>query len=312
MSRHFTAEIDKLSRQNWDARLAQVPAAYQQDWAYGEVMRQHGAKVLRMSVSDPAGKPCALVQFVLRPFAMVGTLALASYGPIWLTDLSVDEKTLALKAIRRAIKLRWPRLVAITLDDEFSPRSFNRVMTGDATVRLDLTQSEDELRKALDGKWRNRLVAAEKSELSFTASGQKAGQYDWLLEEEAKQRQEKGYRGLPPKLTVAWQGQKLAAKGADKKAGIRIWRADQGREGVAAMMFLLHGAMATYHIGWSSEEGRKAGAHNLILWRCMLELKALGIRELDLGGVNTGPGAGIARFKLGTGGRIVRRSGVFV
>ena len=179
-------------------------------------------------------------------------------------------------------------------------------------MRLDLTQSEDELRKALDGKWRNRLVAAEKSELSFTASGQKAGQYDWLLEEEAKQRQEKGYRGLPPKLTAAWQGQKLAAKGADKKAGIRIWRADQGREGVAAMMFLLHGAMATYHIGWSSEEGRKAGAHNLILWRCMLELKALGIRELDLGGVNTGPGAGIARFKLGTGGRIVRRSGVFV
>ena len=91
-----------------------------------------------------------------------------------------------------------------------------------------------------------------------------------------------------------------------------VFRADLGRDQAAAMLFLTHGAMATYHIGWSSDEGRKLGAHNLILWNAMLALKAKGITSLDLGGVNTGSGAGIARFKLGTGGELLKRSGTFV
>ncbi|MAK60393.1 MAG: FemAB family protein [Ponticaulis sp.] len=312
MSQGFTVECDVLSRADWDAHLAGLAAPYQQDWAYGAVMAAGGAEVRRYVVRDPAGKACGLAQLVVRPFALMARFALCTYGPVWLRPLEEGERQIALKALRRAVRLRWPRLVAFTLDDALAPKGFRRIMTGDATIRIDLTQSDEALRKALDGKWRNRLVAAEKSALKFTPSGLKPGQYQWLLDEERKQRASKGYRGLPPEMVEAWQVQKQKTAGADKRAGLRVWRADLGRDAVAAMMFLTHGASATYHIGWSSDEGRKLGAHNLILWRAMLELKSAGIRSLDLGGVNTGSGAGIARFKLGTGGELIRRSGTFV
>ena len=77
------------------------------------------------------------------------------------------------------------------------------------------------------------------------------------------------------------------------------------------MMFLVHGCAATYHMGWASEAGRKSGAHNRLLWEALGRLRARGVRQLDLGGVNTVSGAGIARFKLGTGGRLVTLGGTY-
>lgn len=312
MNQSWTLTKDTLTRTEWDRLHASVPAPYQQDWCYGEVMKRKGAKVTRIAIHDPAGTICGLAQFILRPFALVAQFALCTYGPVWLKPLSLSDKTAALRALRRDFRLRWPRLVAMTPDEDISLNGFHRIMTGDATVRLDLTRPEDELRQGLDGKWRNRLVAAEKSTLKFTASAAKPGQYQWLLEEEIRQRGKKGYHGLPPDMVSLWQEDKARAKGADRKAGLLVFRADLESEPAAAMLFLTHGRMATYHIGWQSEDGRKAGAHNLILWNAMLALKQRGIHTLDLGGVNTGKGAGIARFKLGTGGEVVKRSGVWV
>jgi lipid II:glycine glycyltransferase (peptidoglycan interpeptide bridge formation enzyme) len=44
----------------------------------------------------------------------------------------------------------------------------------------------------------------------------------------------------------------------------------------------------------------------------MTELSARGVRVLDLGGVNTGRSAGLARFKIGTGGQVHRLAGTFL
>lgn len=312
MSKTWTLSTDTLDRKTWDGLLAETPAPYQQDWAYGDAMVRGGAKVARVALYDPTGDVCGLAQIILRPFAMIARFALTTYGPVWVKPMSPPEKEIALRTFKRHFQLRWPRLIAITPDEDITPRGFKRIMTGDATIRIDLTQDEETLRKALDGKWRNRLVAAEKSALKFTSSGARPGQYQWLLDEEIKQRKKKGYRGLPVGLTTAWQEEKAKAKGADKRAGLLVYRADLKKDAAGAMLFLTHGKMATYHIGWSSDEGRKLGAHNLILWNAMLALKEKGIEVLDLGGVNTGSGAGIARFKLGTGGVLHQRSGVFV
>ena len=89
-------------------------------------------------------------------------------------------------------------------------------------------------------------------------------------------------------------------------------RADVGRDRVAGMMFLIHGEAATYHVGWNSDAGRDLHAHNLILWRGIEALRERGVRLLDLGGVNTIRSAGIARFKMSTGGRVVTYAGTFI
>jgi lipid II:glycine glycyltransferase (peptidoglycan interpeptide bridge formation enzyme) len=142
--------------------------------------------------------------------------------------------------------------------------------------------------------------------------GVKPAQYRWLLDAEGRQRDKRGYRGMPLEMTEHWQAAKADAAGGDRGAGLAVFRADLGRDAAAGMLFLIHGRRATYHVGWTSEEGRNNAAHNLILWTAMKELKAKGIDLLDLGGVNTQSGAGIARFKIETGGRVLGRAGVYV
>jgi lipid II:glycine glycyltransferase (peptidoglycan interpeptide bridge formation enzyme) len=185
-------------------------------------------------------------------------------------------------------------------------------MTGDATVLIDLCQDEATLRAGMAPTWRNKLAKAEKSGLAPQKSGLKPAQYRWLLDAEAKQRQKRGYRAMPLELTERWQDEKACAATSDRGAGLAVFRVDFGRDPAAGMLFLIHGRRATYHVGWTSEAGRENAAHNLILWSAMKELKARGVVTLDLGGVNTQSGAGIARFKLEAGGAVLQRAGAFV
>jgi lipid II:glycine glycyltransferase (peptidoglycan interpeptide bridge formation enzyme) len=185
-------------------------------------------------------------------------------------------------------------------------------MTGDATVLIDLTKDEDALRAAMESSWRNKLSKAERSELVVQKAGLKPAQYRWLLDAEAKQRVKRGYRSMPTEMTERWQDAKADGSGGDRGAGLAVFRADLKRDAAAGMLFLIHGTRATYHVGWTSDEGRTHAAHNLILWTAMKELRARGVTVLDLGGVNTQSGAGIARFKLETGGRVLMRAGAFV
>ena len=51
---------------------------------------------------------------------------------------------------------------------------------------------------------------------------------------------------------------------------------------------------------------------NLLLWQAMDQLAQRGIQQLDLGGVNTARSAGIARFKIGTGGEVRQLAGTYL
>jgi lipid II:glycine glycyltransferase (peptidoglycan interpeptide bridge formation enzyme) len=93
---------------------------------------------------------------------------------------------------------------------------------------------------------------------------------------------------------------------------ILTMRADLGRERVAGMLFLIHGESATYQVGWTNDQGRDLHAHHLVLWHAIEELKSRGVRILDLGGVNTQRSAGVARFKIRTGGRVVTFAGTYI
>lgn len=120
----------------------------------------------------------------------------------------------------------------------------------------------------------------------------------WLLVREAKQAKQRRYRRLPAAFTESW----VRAGG---RRCARLFTAEHDGECVAAMLFLLHGRSATYHIGWSGPQGRALGAHNLLLWKAQLWMAERGIRSLDLDLIDTETTPGLARFKLGSGARIV-------
>jgi hypothetical protein len=312
----MTISWNDTPREAWDAAHAGAAASHQQDWAYGVALKavSPDVDVLRGAVRRADGTLVALAQAAARPFAMVGRFALCTHGPVWVGEVSVEEKRAAYRLLKLSLPQRWPRLLVLTPDEAVNDglKGLRRVMTGDATVLIDLTKDEDALRAAMESSWRNKLSKAERSELVVQKAGLKPAQYRWLLDAEAKQRVKRGYRSMPKEMTERWQDAKADEASGDRGAGLAVLRADLKRDAAAGMLFLIHGTRATYHVGWTSDEGRTHAAHNLILWTAMKELRARGVMVLDLGGVNTQSGAGIARFKLETGGRVLMRAGAFV
>ena len=309
---------NELPRVQWDAAHARAAGSYQQDWAYGVALKaaSPSVQILRASLARQDGAVVGLAQIVARPFAMIGRFALCTHGPAWVGDVTADEKREAYRLLRKSLPQGWPRLLVFTPDEPMSETSglkgMSRVMTGDSTVLVDLTQDEAALRGAFESSWRNKLSKAERSDLVIQKSGLKPAQYRWLLDAEIRQRQKRGYRAMPLELTERWQDAKADGANGDRGAGLAVFRADMGRDAAAGMLFLIHGSRATYHVGWTSDAGRENAAHNLILWAAIKDLKAKGVAVLDLGGVNTQSGAGIARFKLETGGAVLQRAGAYV
>jgi len=307
----MNVQWDQVDMAFWDAQHARAAAPLQQDWAYGATMKTLGVPVLRACVSQD-GTPVALAQFIVRRFlGQMAGMALCSRGPVWLQDLNGADKSRVYQALRRTIPLTHWRLVAITPEEPAGPElglsMWRRVMTGHSTVMLDLTPSMDVLRAQLDKRWRHRLGGAEASALTVHRVGTNAGQYRWLLDAEMQQREQRGLHGLP----LPFFDMYVPSRQQPSKTMLTV-RADVGRERVAGMMFLIHGEAATYHVGWTSDAGRDLHAHNLILWRGIETLRERGVRLLDLGGVNTIRSAGIARFKMSTGGRVITYAGTFI
>ena len=299
-------ELDLLA---WDAAHAAATASLQQDSAYGIAMQKLGVPVLRAQV-DVDGTTVALAQFIVRRFANLGAVALCTRGPIWLKPLSPAEESLVYIALKKSIPLKGLRLVLFTpevaLGQLHGLSPWRRVMTGMSTVMLDLTPSMESLRAQLDRRWRHRLVGGEASEMTIHRVGTNPSQFRWVLEAEMQQRSTKGLEGLPIEFFEHY----VASRPQTAKTILTL-RTDVGRDRIAAMMFLIHGEAAIYHVGWTTDAGRDLHAHNLLLWKGMEELKVRGIRRLDLGGVNTIRSAGIARFKMSTGGEVITLAGTY-
>jgi hypothetical protein len=283
----------------------------QQSWAYGQALSQLGVTVHRaqLYLDD---RLVGLAQFQCRRLAFYMGLASCSRGPVWAPDLGGELLAQGWRVLKQTIPTRAWRATVFSPDQtaEAMPpqamRGLQRVMTGYSTVMLDLTRPLDDLRAGLEGKWRNRLVKAESMTGLQVHVRASVKDLQWLLERENLQRQLRGFQALPTDFALAY-----VDSHRDRRQAFVVASAVQGKQTLASMLFLIHGAVATYHVGWASEEGRSLNLHNLLLWRAIEQLKAQDVEQLDLGGVNTRALPGISRFKLGTGGRLLTLAGTY-
>ncbi len=84
--------------------------------------------------------------------------------------------------------------------------------------------------------------------------------------------------------------------------GIRAFRATDESGTVSMLLWYVHGEVAYYHLGASNERGYELRASFALFWRAFEDLRAAGVRWLDLGagaGVAEDPGGGLSRFKQG-------------
>ncbi len=284
---------DSLDKADWEAFADRCEAGLQQRWTYGDSLAATGVGVARVAVMD-SGRLLCVAQSIQR-----GPFGLISRGPLWSHGINSTVRTEAWRVLRSGLRRSGIRLLAITPEDEPAP-GFH-VMTGATLAQLPIAPPN---RARLHGKWRNRLCAAEKSSLKITRGSTRPEALLWLLKADRAQQKTNGYRALPQAFTENWLS---VAKSESLLLEVR-----HNNEPSAAMLFLLHGNTATYHIGWSGPAGRACHAHNLLLWRGIELLAGRGVKTLDLGTLDTVNAPGLARFKLGTGATPHRLGGTWL
>lgn len=299
---------DCVSRQEWEVLLAEAGrSSLEQCWAYGEAYARQGTRLrARRAVVERDGRPLAMVQVLERSFPTGPRLAQIIRGPVWLNQAPDCGALTAIRSeyrIGRAALLVWmPELPdgaeSVAMMRAAGPR---RMATGYSSAWIDLSAPEDVLRARLHQKWRNALGKAEDAQLTVQRRIDDR-HLAWLLGQYESHKRMVRYSGPSPALV-----KNLVSAGAAPLT-LRALVADQP---VAGVLFLRHGASATYYVGWAGEEGRRRNAHNLLLWRGLAELKKEGARWLDLGGVNAAA-PGPARFKLGLGGTFFTLSGTYI
>jgi hypothetical protein len=249
---------------------------FQQSDAYAMAARALGARVMRADLG------CGTALVVERR-----GMRLITRGPVWTEGATADQRC----ALRRFAR-GWGVMIA-TPEHALAGFGLIPLVTPAHHAIWDIGAEISALRAGLAGKWRNRLVAAERAGLRV----QRGGDREWaaLIAAEAGQRAARGYRALPP-----------AFSGALPQAMRRIWVWRQGGQVRAAMGFVVDGATASYHLGWADAAARAAGAHGVMLWQAMGALRAEGMRWIDLGLVDDEAAPGLARFKRGTGAGLRR------
>lgn len=268
----------------------------QQHPAYGRACTALGQRV-RWFRLGPANAPMASALVLCRRWPGLGAVALVSRGPVWADVLSPGDRRAALGAL--VGRLRQDHAAVITTPDPVAghdPLGDTRMLPlvwPMTLAQLDLSGDTAARRARLRGKWRNALVRAETSALRVTASRLPPRADHWLLRHEAAQARARGYRRLPAAFAAAW-----ARMSPDDTL---LVAAHDLAGPVAGMLFLRHGAGASYHTGWTSAAGRVAGAHTRLMWEAIGRLADAGVTRLDLDLIDTHHAPGIARFKLGTG-----------
>lgn len=183
----------------------------------------------------------------------------------------------------------WPGVTVVTPEEGVTGWGLVPLVT---PLHHAVWRLEGDLRAGMAGKWRNRLVAAERA---VRVGRGDAATLARLIAEEAAQRRARRYRALPEGF----------ARAIDP-AALRLWEWRQAGAMGAAICLVVHGTSATYHLGWASAAAKAAGVHGVMLARAAEALREEGVRWLDLGSVDSEAAPGLARFKLGTGARLRR------
>jgi len=276
------------------------PAPMQQHPAYAAASRALGRRVRWLRLG-PSCAPMASALVLCRRLPGLGSIALVSRGPVWARDLPDPARRAALRKLVTQLR-RDHAAVIVTPDpvgdsDPLGRGELLEIVSSMTLATLDLSGNTAARRARLRGKWRNALTGAEAPALTLTATPLPPDPDHWLLRAEAAQARTRRYRRLPAAFVTAWA--------ALRPADTLLLVAQDGSGPVAGMLFLRHGTMASYHIGWTSAAGRSAGAHNRLMWDGIERLADAGVARLDLDGIDTHAAPGLARFKLGTGAAVL-------
>ena len=317
---------NQIGAKGWNDLLSKAHfSSFQQDWSYGAVLRQSGAQVNRI-IFYKNDAPIAMVQIIERKFLKFFEVGIIQRAPVFIGQVSKVDQDAVLKRILKEYPRKFKKFMIImpeSVDESESKPEIiaqekillqekrRQIYTGYTTLNINLTKSEKELWDGLNAKNRNKIKKAQTHNLKIVVGGYDQKNIDFILQQEVDQQNKIGYKALPVSFI-----QQYAKFSGEKNKVITLFAYAQNAKKtampLAGAIFLAHGCGATYHVGWNGENGRALKAMNLILWEALVFLKSRNIHFLDMGGINTEKGLGIARFKLGFGGKVKKLLGSYL
>lgn len=292
----------------WRKRLVQCgrSSAFQ-SWSWGAASAAIGESTVRRAYILKNGRPVGLMQVFDEKRLGLFTLGKLIRGPLFFRPVMPEDRIAAMVLASNDYPMRRMKRFSILPELPDGPAihglmqsaGFHQALSGYETAWLDLTQPREVIRAGFRQNFRNQLVRAEGSGLCVMEEEDPRP----LLALYDAHRTGKGYTGPSGSMLAAIPDQDLLCLTA---------RAATEGDVIAGVLFVLHGQAATYQVGWTSPEGRRAHAHNLLLWEALPLLSDKDVRFLDLGGLDWAKSPGVAHFKAGLGAEPFSLSGTFV
>ena len=305
--------VRTFSRSEWSGLIAGfADRSLMQCWEYAEAKALTGPWRVERGLFTEGGLTAGAYQALVRrlPCGLPGGLVWINRGPLW-RDAGAERADVgplvalmaALRnhyADRRGLYLRLAPPVAdgSLSDDDVRRAGLARAGTpGWASAVLDLTVPEATLRAGLRQKWRNGLNKAERAGL-LVRSGSGQGPFAAFLSGH-------GTLNARPGLATGVTAEFLCALQAllPEDRRMEAFVAESDGTVVGSVLMARYGGYCEYLAGNLTDEGRRLGAGQLLLWRAACAMKGAGMRRFDLGGLDPEETpAGIVRFKDGLGG----------
>lgn len=289
-----------------------VEVDFQQSWEYGESIHDCiGWKPTRLLVMQNQA-PVAMAQALVKEAPMMGSVARIQHGPMFMKDafsprLAVD--------VMAALRAYWVEDKGCTLHCSpcLSPKSLPdkwetaagyapTTETTWASVRIDLSQSEDAIVDDMRRLWRRQLRKAETNGLEFIKV---VSEDDWSFFFEK-------YRETTAAKKITWPSADLM-RGVHKHAPdlFELHFASLNGERLAGLTTIACGARTYSVAGWFGPKCNDYQANIFLYWRTLLMAKARGDAWYDFFGIDPENLPGITHFKRGVGGQEYAYVGTF-
>lgn len=311
-TRSWGVELDRATPAEWSQMLDLFDDAnIYQTHAYGEV--RWGSKNLSHLVLKHGGEVVGIAQLrIIRPTKLSFGIAYLRWGPLFeRRGHPFDPEVVAEMA--RALEREYVnrrRLFLQVLPNAFAgstrasaiETAFGRFHEEPATKPyrtfvLDLAGTPEELRSALDKKWRNQLTRSEKNNLEISvASG--CGQYEIFRKMYQQMQERKAFETTVDVEEFGRIQEKLT-----EPHRMRVLICKERGTPVAGLVASAMGDTAIYLLGATSNDGLNSKGAYLLQWSLIKSLKETGVRWYDLGGIDPERNPGVYHFKRGLSGK---------
>lgn len=292
---------DFLSESEWNIHLLRAgKSSLVQSWAFGEAKKYTENWNVKRCVIYKNSDVLAIFQILTKKMLSFNVSRL-NRGPLWVKqDLDIDEVTEVFRLIRKEFAI-WkfkflffaPNLIStdvnLKLLNSSGFRNWKRNKWHSGWI--DLSLSDDELRKKLNSKWRNQLNVASRT-LNFRVSFS-MHDFNFLMDKYQQLMLSKEFKGVSIRLIRTLYQMDV------NNSIIFNFVAYIDEETIASILVARHGNACTYLVGWNGDEGRKFHANNLLLWQAVLVMKNSGCLWFDIGGLDEVNTPGITKFKRG-------------